>query len=179
MTSTVEFQAAFGACVKDHPNTVAIVEIGPHTALKGPAEESLHALGKSSVEYLPTCLRRQNDFEVLLSTVGILIGIGLQIQPSNINAREVVDGLQCYYEPCNVLTDAPSYQWNHSQRFWAESRVSCNVRFRKFPRHQLLGPRYVDDIPNHPSWRNQLTLKEIPWLQEVKVRNMLAMRHPC
>lgn len=169
MISTVKFSAAMEECINDHPNAAAIVEIGPHVALKGPAREILHALSKSHIGYLPTCMRGQKDFETLLSSAGVMIGIGLPVQTSNINAREIVDGLQCCYEPGNILADVPSYQWNHSQGFWAESRVSHNVRFRKFPRHELLGSRYVDDIPNRPSWRNRLMLKEMTWLQELKV----------
>ena len=169
MISTVKFRAALVECMNDLPNVAAIIEIGPHSALKGPVQETLHALGKSQVGYLPTCMRGQKDFESLLSSAGAIIGIGLPLQISNINAREIVDGLQCCHEPGNIVIDLPSYQWNRSQCFWAESRVSRNVRFRKFPRHRLLGSRYVDDTPNRPSWRNQLMLKEIPWLQELKV----------
>lgn len=169
MTSTVRFSEALEQCLNGHPNAAAIIEVGPHSALKGPAHEILHSLGKSHVRYVPTCMRGQKDFETLLSSAGVMIGIGLPLRTANINAREIVDGLHCCHEPGNILTDAPSYRWNHSQGFWAESRVSRNVRFRKFPRHELLGSRYVDDIPNRPSWRNRLILKEITWLQELKV----------
>ena len=172
MISTVKFQAALEACISAHTNIAAIVEIGPHLALKGPVQETLRALNKFSTVYLPTCIRGQQDFETLLSSAGVMIGTGLPLQLPNINARAIVHGLQCCYEPGKFLTNAPSYQWNHSQGFWAESRVSRNLRFRKFPRHQLLGSRYVDDIPGRPCWRNRLMLKEIPWLQELKVNTV-------
>lgn len=169
MTSTVRFCTALEKCMNVHPNAASIIEVGPHSALKGPVQEILYTLGKTHTGYLPTCMRGQQDFENLLASAGALIGMGLPLRIFNVNARAVFDGAQSYYEPGNVLTDLPSYQWNHSQGFWAESRVSHNVRFRKFPRHQLLGSRYVDDIPNRPSWRNRLMLKEIAWLQELKV----------
>lgn len=170
MTSTVKFCTAMKECIDGHPNAAAIIEIGPHLALKGPTQEVLRAVGKSHVAYLPTCMRGQNDLESLLSSAGSMIGNGQPLQTSSINAREMVDGLRCCHEPGNTLIDVPSYQWNHSQGFWAESRVSRNVRFRKFPRHELLGSRYVDDIPTRPSWRNPLMLKEVPWLQEFKAK---------
>lgn len=173
MISTVKFWAAFGECIKTHPKTGVIVEVGPHPALKGPSQESLSTLARSSTTYLPTCIRGQRDLEVLLSSAGVMVGTGIPLDLSNINAQGTVDGRQSCSEPGNFLIDAPSYQWNHSQAFWAESRVSHNVRFRKFPRHQLLGSRYVDDIPDRPSWRNQLMLKEVPWLQELKVCNAI------
>ena len=169
MISTVKFQAALEAGIRAHANAAAIVEIGPHPALKSPVQETLRAFSKSSTVYLPTCIRGQQDSRTLLSSVGVLIGIGLPLQLSNINARAIVEGGQCCYEPGKFLPNAPSYQWNHSQGFWAESRVSRSLRFRRFPHHQLLGSRYVDDIPSRPCWRNRLMLKEIPWLQELKV----------
>ena len=178
MTSTVNFQAAFTECISARPKLAVIVEIGPHPALKGPVQESLRTLSVSDLIYLPTCMRSQQDYENLLSSAGAMIGIGLPLHVSNINAHATVTGLHCRYRPGNFLADAPSYQWNHSQGFWAESRVSRNLRFRQFPRHQLLGSRYVDDIPSRPCWRNRLTLKEIPWLQELKVGNVVwALRY--
>lgn len=176
MISTVSFRAAMEHCINCHAEAVAIVEIGPHAALKGPVQENLHAFGKSKLIYLLTCVRGQQDFETLLSSVGVMTGLGLPVKIPNINARAIVNGLQCCYQPGRTLTDAPSYQWNHSQGFWAESRVSRNIRFRKFPRHQLLGSRYVDDIPSRPCWRNQLMLNEIPWLQELKVCTAVGIR---
>lgn len=169
MISTVRFCATLEGCLDDHPNPGAIIEVGPHLALRGPAQEILHALGKSHLDYFATCVRGQKDFESLLSSAGAMIGIGMTLRVSNINARETVDGLRCYHEPGIILTDVPSYQWSHSQGFWAESRVSRNIRFREFPRHPLLGSRYVDDFQNRPGWRNLLLLKENAWLQELKV----------
>lgn len=169
MTSTVSFQAAFKECINDHPKVAVLVEIGPHPALKGPVQESLRALNVSDVIYVPTCVRNQQGYETLLSSAGAMIGMGLPLHVSYINAHATVTGLQCHYRPGNFLIDAPSYQWNHSQGFWAESRISRNLRFRKYPRHQLLGSRYMDDIQSRPCWRNRLMLNEIPWLQDLKV----------
>ena len=175
MTSTVKFQAAFTQCINARAKVAVVVEIGPHPALKGPVQETLRALRRSNVVHVPTCIRSQHNYEALLCSAGAMIGIGLPLHVSNINAHATVTGLHCCYEPGNFIAGAPSYQWNHSQGFWAESRVSRNLRFRKFPRHQLLGSRYLDDIPSRPCWRNRLMLKEIPWLQELKVSNVVLV----
>ena len=101
---------------------------------------------------------------------------GVPINLRKINDYEAGSGSQHEYRPGRLLTDLPSYHWNHDASFWVESRVSRNIRFRKFPRHQLLGSRYMDDIPQRPCWRNQLTLKEIPWLARLKVGHFLVTR---
>lgn len=173
MTSTVQFYPAIEKILEDIRSLTTVIEIGPHPALKGPTTESVRALGKGSIEYFQTCSRGNNDFESLFDSLGSIIAHGVPLDFRNINAREAVLGSQHNYEYGNVITDLPTYHWNHSSGFWAESRVSQNVRFRKFPRHQLLGSRYVDDIPQRPCWRNQLILKEIPWLAQLKVKYFL------
>lgn len=170
MVSTVQFASALEASLNYNPNISVVLEVGPHPALKGPVLENLRELGRDSIAYHSSCSRGIEDLEALLENAGAMIGHGVLLKAANINAREIVDGLECNYEYSNILTDLPGYQWNHSISFWEESRVSHNVRYRQFRRHQLLGSRYVDDIPSRPSWRNLLRLREVPWLTEMKVR---------
>ena len=169
MTSTVKFSAALEKSLNEYPLDTAFVELGPHPALKGPALEVLRNLGRDNIDYFQTCTRGEDDFESLLRNAGSMIAARVPLDTPKINAQEVVNGLECHHELGSVLTDIPSYQWNHSNAFWSESRVSRNVRFRKFPRHELLGSRYLDDIPAHPCWRNQLMLREVPWLEKLQV----------
>lgn len=178
MVSTVQFSSALKACLDSNPNISVIVEVGPHPALKGPLLENLRKMGRDSIAYYSSCSRGSDELEALLENAGAMIGHGVLLKAANINAREIVDGLECKYEYSNILTDLPGYQWNHCMSFWEESRVSRNVRYRQFRRHQLLGSRYVDDIPSRPSWRNLLTLREIPWLMEMKVRLTLISSLP-
>lgn len=169
MISTVLFAPALAECLKSHPQTSTIVEIGPHAALKGPIQETLRTLDNDSIGYHHSLVRDKHDLEALLGSAGAMIGHGIPLEMTHINGQEIVNGLQCTYKQGSVLKDLPSYRWDHSTSFWSESRVSRNVRHRKFPRHQLLGSRYLEDIPSYPSWRNHLMLKEVPWLRELKV----------
>ncbi|KAL9119068.1 MAG: hypothetical protein Q9187_004377 [Circinaria calcarea] len=175
LVSTVQFFPALSECMARHPESSVIVEIGPHPALKGPTQESLRTLGKDSVDYFHSCLRGRNDWETLLDTAGSMIAHGVPLKTSNINASEVADGHQSKREYGNVLTNIPGYQWDHSTSFWAESRISSNLRYRQFPRHQLLGSRSLGDIPSCPSWRNLLMLKEVSWLSQIKIKGATAM----
>ncbi len=169
MTSTVRFSAAIEKCMNESPLDTAFVELGPHPALRGPASEVLRTLGRDNTDYFQTCTRGEDDLESLLRSAGSMIAADVPLNTPRINAQEVVNGLECHHEVGSVLTDLPSYQWNHSNAFWSESRISRNVRFRKFPRHELLGSRYLDDIGARPCWRNQLMLKEVTWLQKLQV----------
>jgi acyl transferase domain-containing protein len=169
MTSTVQFCSAFTTCIKEQRNEFLILEVGPHPALKGPAKEILQSEGIMHINYLYSLFRSRNDFEVLLENVGDMIASGVAVVKRNVNAKEVVHGLQCTYEYAPVLQDLPSYQWDHSTPLWYEARTSRNQRFRKFPRHQILGSRYLEDSPLNPSWRSLLRLEEVPWLADLKV----------
>ncbi|MCJ1377591.1 hypothetical protein MMC17_000686 [Xylographa soralifera] len=169
MVSTVEFSSALQACLRSASEDYLFVEIGPHPALKGPAQETIRNTGRDTVNYFHSCLRGENGFQTLLESAGALIASGLQLNTGNINARETEDGHKVNYQSGTVLTDVPTYSWDHKTSFWAESRISHNVRFRKTLRHELLGSPYLEDVPLHPSWRNHLMLKEVPWLVKIKV----------
>ena len=172
MTSTVRFSSAIERYFAECAKVRIAVEIGPHPALKGPATENFRTQGKGIIKYFGTCSRGGNDFEAILESVGSMISQGLRLKLQNINAREDVNDSSVTYHYGKVLTDLPGYQWNHGTSFWAESRVSRKVRFREYPRHQLLGSRYVDDIPQRPCWRNNLILKEIPWLAQLEASGL-------
>jgi acyl transferase domain-containing protein len=45
-----------------------------------------------------------------------------------------------------------------------ESTLSKNTRFRKFPRHDLLGSPVPDWNPREAKWRNYLSVGESPWV---------------
>ncbi|MCJ1283507.1 hypothetical protein MMC26_002837 [Xylographa opegraphella] len=168
MISTVEFCSALRACVSSAGEDYIFVEIGPHPALRGPAQETVRSTGRANVNYFHSCLRGEGGFQTLLESAGALIASGLELNTANINAKESEHGQKVNYHYGTVLTDVPIYSWDHKTPFWAESRISRNIRFRKTLRHELLGSLYSEDVPLRPSWRNHLMLKEVPWLVKIK-----------
>ena len=168
LVSTVRFSAALTTCASLHSEHVAYLEVGPHSALQGPIKETLQNIGSGSFDYFHSCLRNQNDLEALLRTVGDMIVCGLTLDTARVNALETLEDTECKYQLGTLLTDLPGYTWDHSVSFWRESRLSRNLRSRQFPRHPLLGSRYLEDIPSQPSWRNLLMLKELPWLLKLR-----------
>ncbi|KAL8994776.1 MAG: hypothetical protein Q9169_005338 [Polycauliona sp. 2 TL-2023] len=165
MTSTVQYAAAINCCLGQIRDIDCILEIGPHPILKRPTQEIFHARHKTDVPHISTCMRDTDDFESILRSAGEMIAAGLPLRTAAINTEEG----PTMYEPGRILTDLPPYQWNHTASFWSESRVSHNLRNRQYPRHELLGSRYVDDIPSRACWRNQFNPNEIEWLRELEV----------
>ncbi|KAL8767869.1 MAG: hypothetical protein Q9209_005761 [Squamulea sp. 1 TL-2023] len=169
MTSTVQFASAAEKCLADDFGINCIVEIGPHPALKSAMQEILRSRNKDRVPYLHTCHRDTDDFSSLLECAGGFLATGVPLDAKAINADGLWDGNQFLDQYGKVMTDLPSYQWNHTSIFWSESRVSRNVRHRGFPRHELLGSRYVDDIPSRACWRNHFDPSDITWWNELNV----------
>lgn len=165
MVSPVQFSAALIETMRSHDLDV-FVEVGPHPALKGPAMDTLAVLGKNDIVYFGTLFRNKPTFDSLLNTVGGMISAGLQVLTDAVNSMECMNGRKATGK---VLTDLPKYQWDHSVSYWGETRVSKNQRFRRFPRHQLLGARVNSDTPLSPRWRNLLRLEEVDWLEEMVV----------
>ena len=168
MVSTVRFTAALTEATRCH-NLGALVEIGPHPALKGPASDTLAAIGKSEIAYFSSCFRNKPDLISLLETTATMVNVGFPVSTEAVNKVDLEDGKAVEHTTGPPLTDIPKYQWDHSASHWAESRISKNQRFRQFPRHPLLGARTSDDIPSSPTWRNLLRRKEVDWLDAIMV----------
>ncbi|KAF2145308.1 uncharacterized protein K452DRAFT_243204 [Aplosporella prunicola CBS 121167] len=166
MTSTVQFTAAIREMMlQEHVDV--LVELGPHPALKGPVSDTIADLGQAELPYFASCFRGKPDMVALLESVGQMIATNMPIDAARINAKEEAHGSKHAYRTGRVLTDLPKYEWDHSSSFWAESRISRNIRFRHFPRHELLGSRIAEDTALCMGWSNILNKKEIPWLEQI------------
>jgi acyl transferase domain-containing protein/NADPH:quinone reductase-like Zn-dependent oxidoreductase/2-polyprenyl-3-methyl-5-hydroxy-6-metoxy-1,4-benzoquinol methylase len=129
-------------------NVDVIIEIGPHSALAGPIRQCLKSLPLQSLSIAyAACLERGKDAVLTMqSLAGFLTSRGYPVNTSCVNTPNGQQNLQ-------VVSGLPSYAWNHTQRFWHESRMSNEHRFRKHPRHDLLGVRLPGTSDHSPIWR--------------------------
>ena len=140
-----------------------LIEVGPHPALQGPVNQTLKHYGISGVDYLGVLRRGQDDEQMALTCVGNLIASDVLVDLS------AVHGDECP----KPLVDLPDYPWNHSARFWSESRVSKEYRLRKHPRMPLLGaPCPVMDATER-QWRGFIRLSEEPWVREHVIQDAI------
>lgn len=185
MVSPVRFSEALQAmCIAQDEDSVMqkqysvdiLVEIGPHKALSGPIRQvldKLPAAGESGepqalqIAYVPTLIRNTNAVSTLLDTASTLFRRGYSVNFNAVNFPESDI-------PQNILTDLPSYPWNHTVSHWYESRLSKNYRFRKFSRHELLGALDPDFNELEPRWRNVLRLSEVPWMKHHNIQNVVV-----
>ncbi|KAI1211883.1 lovastatin nonaketide synthase [Annulohypoxylon truncatum] len=175
LTSPVDFEAAIlrllsqagkaprkklGKAAFLNPTATHFLEIGPHSALRGPIRENLETFtGLQKPTYLSSLTRNQSATISLLHAVGTLCSAGY---PVDLMATNKLRGSSPRPTPENL----PRYQFNHSQSYWHEGRLSRNFRFRETARHDLLGTRSLDWNPHVAQWRNVMRLAEVPWIED-------------
>ena len=147
----------------------ACVEIGPHRALSGITSQTLAqgSICPGSNRYIPSLIRGQDSTHSVMQLCSTLYEFGY---PVRLDILEAFKDTKPRYA---VINDLPSYPWDHSTKYWHESRISNAYRQRQHPRHELLGVRCSNMNPFEPVWRNFLNIAEIPWLRDHFVDNSI------
>ncbi|CAI7643289.1 unnamed protein product [Penicillium glandicola] len=172
MVGTVRFAEALSGILVDEEGKQAVdvlMEIGPHPALKGPSRQTLQSL-KLDIPYLSSLTRGTLDYEGLLTAAGQLFALGYPVNLAAVNSDHFLDesGVVQEVNKAQRLRDMPKYCWDHSARYWADTRVISEHRLRKH-RHAILGTPLAGSVPGSPRWRNFLRLDELPWLADHKI----------
>lgn len=168
MVSTVQFHKAvanaFPSGTKRRKGAVdAMIEIGPHSALQGPAKQITTSVGQPSVPYISMLRRDEDGITTALEAIGSLWTMGQSIDAGKVNQ---LDDEEKKIAP---MTDLPSYAWNHTKRYWHESAVMEQYRLRAKPRLDLLGRPSGDSNPLEPRWTNFIRQAELPWVVDHQV----------
>lgn len=149
-TSPVLFYSAVTNILAGGLSNPTFLEVGPHSALSGALHDIASETG--SVPYIPTLVRGTNAHTSILRTAGRLF------QSTKVELSSLCRG--------TTLGSLPPYQWQYDGRFWSESRVSRNSRFRQFPHHDILGSKIPDGNDTEPLWRSLVYLENVPWLRD-------------
>lgn len=140
-----------------------ILEVGPHSALRIPIKHTIDAVpGRLQIEYKSMLIKGTSALTTSLNIAGSLFCSGYPVKLARINDPEETSSAR-------LLTDVPEYQFNHSQTYWRESRLSRNFRFRFLPEHELLGVPVPDWNPVDARWRKVFRLGDSSWLLDHKV----------
>ncbi|KAF7595519.1 hypothetical protein BBP40_005855 [Aspergillus hancockii] len=150
------------------PYADVMMEVGPHAALQGPLKQILNANPKTAqIPYLSVLRRGTDANSSALEAVGDLFTQGYPVDIVRVNDDHILP------RPVAHLVDLPPFAWNRQNKYWYDSSVADNHRFRKHPRKDLLGSRMMDGLDNEPRWRNILRLSEVPWMEGHKVQGSI------
>ena len=162
LESPVRFSEAVAKLVNMEDTPIhALVEIGPHPALKSPLEQILKAEGKT-IAYCSTLKRQEDGRTSLLELAGTLFGLNASVNLAAVNAADEVHGKGLVHGCTSI--NLPPYQYTYGGLNYHESRASKEYRYRSIPRHDLLGSKVVGNAKLRPQWRNILRMKDVPWL---------------
>ncbi|KAJ4025085.1 Highly reducing polyketide synthase gpy1 [Fusarium irregulare] len=156
----------FGACV----------EIGPHSLLSRPTSEIVKSLaGSPQLPYFSTMLRNADTSQQLMSLAGDLVLNGKQLSLEQVNKSNALFQGKSVRLPNHIQDNLPAYAWDHSSTPWTEPRNSSEWRFRKNPRHEILGTRCRGANPSAPTWRNKVSIEDAPWLVDHQVNGIVTL----
>ena len=172
LESPVLFCQAVQALARDTPIDL-LIELGPHPALGGPLKQIHARLEEQGIE-LPPCLatirRGEHDVISMLTLGGNLFLHNAPVDLVAINATEKEHHGRLQLRHGFTCIDMPQYKYNYpGKNIYYENRWNKEFRMRKYPRHDLLGVKQPGCSRTHPSWRNVLRLKDLPWLDDHKL----------
>ena len=145
-------------------NILDLIEIGPHSTLQRPVKDLLEAYSrKKDTRYHSVLSRFDSSLKMALKLAGDLFSLGYSVVFTEAQNYTKLSRAQ-------LLTDLPEYPFNHSQKFWHESRTSKSARLRVNPSHDFLGSTAMDWNHLEPRWRKRLSVEEMPWIEDHKVR---------
>ncbi|KAL8953176.1 MAG: hypothetical protein Q9222_000949 [Ikaeria aurantiellina] len=138
-----------------------IIEIGPHAALRGAFQQTVDGrIDGFDYRYLATLVRGRCAVESYTDLCGKLFEQGVTLDLKAV--RTIVSSKS---NP-RIIPTLPNYPWDHSRRYWHESRLSKNSRSREDGPHHLLGARTASSTILEPCWRYHVGLETHPWLQD-------------
>ncbi|KAJ2998604.1 hypothetical protein NUW58_g268 [Xylaria curta] len=152
----VRFSGAMQTLLKIQSNTARdavldVIEIGPHTTLRTSVLDSTK--GSNQIRYSHVLSKFKPALQTAVELAGLMFCYGYPVLIPIVNQH---NGLI-------PLADCPGYPFDHSQKFWAESRLSRDYRFRGGVPSNILGQRFHDWNPLEPRWRNFFSVESSPW----------------
>lgn len=172
LTCTVRFDDALQSMCRKYDqldrSVNVLIELGPHAALQGPIKQIVKQCGipASGIAYHSVLSRKRDAVQSALEMAGSLLVKGALLDLGAINFPKALDRTP------QVLTDLPRYAWNHSSKFYHESRFTKIHKFHGGLRNDIIGvlAPYSNDLA--PTWRNIVRLDDLPWLRHHQVQEM-------
>ncbi len=173
LTQPVQFSSALTEmCTpkKGKEDIDVLVEIGPHSALEGPVKQIVKAIEGLTKKpaYLSSLVRNKDAVDTALGLAGSLFTYGSMLNFQAINFPIPPQ------TPLTALKDFPRYPWDHSTRYWWESRISKAHLYRQFERNDLVGA--LSDYSNElePTWRHIIRPDDVPWVRGHIMQDMIV-----
>ncbi|RYO81441.1 hypothetical protein DL762_007113 [Monosporascus cannonballus] len=138
------------------------IEVGPHPSLKAPATATLRNITSEEIPYTGCLQRGENDVQAFADALGYLWERFATLHP--IDADKFVSALWPNKPVQNIAKDLPGYCWDHSRKYWVESRA-IRAHLRGPRPHLMLGSLLPSSTPSTFQWQNFIRPRDHEWLQ--------------
>ncbi|KAK2027478.1 hypothetical protein LX32DRAFT_729361 [Colletotrichum zoysiae] len=144
-----------------------LLEVGPHAALAGPVRQILQAnekLKAAGIAYASVLKIKESAAKSIAAMAAALTTRGVPVDLHAVHGTTAGA----------VLTNLPTYPWNRSRSYWAESRLSREFRNCPHPRQDLLGRPEPSFNPLDARWRTFVRTSENPWLRDHRIESRIV-----
>ncbi|KAI0124108.1 hypothetical protein BJ170DRAFT_735829 [Xylariales sp. AK1849] len=164
LVSTVRFSEAVENMLMSGEEANIFVEIGPHSALRGPLNQITAGISSTSsdnIQYTSFLLNGKDAVDTAMSAAGFLYTLGVAVDISTVNNDQAA----------GMLVDLPPYSWNHGKSYASISRVEAQYQLaEQLHGHTgLLGKPYPATGEHERKWRGFLKPSKMPWLRDHEI----------
>ncbi|KAB8225746.1 putative polyketide synthase [Aspergillus novoparasiticus] len=152
----------------NHFSVDIFVEISPHRSLHRPVTDTVWKLRNAQIKYTSLMVRGNDASLSTMRALGDMVCVGYPVRLDRVNHLE-----QNPNQHYVAIPDLPSYVFDHSQKYWNESRLSVRSRLGEVGKLDLLGKPVVDWNPLEPRWKNRLRGSEMPWIEDHLVNGVM------
>ncbi|KAF1949998.1 hypothetical protein CC80DRAFT_598435 [Byssothecium circinans] len=177
LVSSVRFHDAVSNLLRSTQNrstaAYSLLEVGPHSTFQGPIRDILQEVAPkagSTISYHSLLARNRSSISTLLKAIGELHCNGHPLNISIVNRTSHIGNK----ESLTTIVNLPPYPFDHSTRYWHESRISKSLRSRRHAPHPLLGIAAMDWNPLEPRWRHFLRLENLPFIEDHLINNTIV-----
>ncbi|PKX95405.1 non-reducing polyketide synthase pyr2 [Aspergillus novofumigatus IBT 16806] len=167
MLKSVSFSQAVAVALQS-PGTKydCVIEVGPHPVMRGPVSQILEDMSRpTDLPYLCLAKRAKSGLQSFAAAIGELWTV---FGPGDLDVQAYVNAFNTNASGA-VVKGLPRYPFDHSQSYWAESRLSRARLHARNPPNALLGGVLPTSGQGERRWRNYLRPEELPWLHEYRL----------
>ncbi|GIK01932.1 type I iterative polyketide synthase [Aspergillus viridinutans] len=162
MLKSVSFSQAVAVALQSRETKYdCVIEVGPHPVMRGPVRQILEKMSRpTDMPYLCLAKRAESGIQSFAAAIGDLWTL---FGPGALDVQAYVDAFNTNASGV-VVKGLPRYPFDHSQTYWAESRLSRARLHARNPPNALLGGVLPTSGQGERRWRNYLRPEELPWL---------------
>ncbi|OJJ43495.1 hypothetical protein ASPZODRAFT_74088 [Penicilliopsis zonata CBS 506.65] len=168
----VRFSQALAKAIGDNDGFNAIIEIGPHPALRGPSLQTL-ATQPNEMPYISLSQRSTDDIEALTLGIGSLWAY---LGATAINVDSFIRQVLPSSQPLHSNPPLPTYPFDHSQTYWTLPRLSIARTCLSRPKHPYLGAPTPETGEGEWRWRHVLQGADtLDWIQGHQIQSQTIL----